>query len=295
MHNFRRFKNNFFLFQSQPQESCTYLTDNFRSRCIQIFNYHRLLSWDKTRGLHVDIFKVPTCCSCHIDGYREAFPPLSLNDYKHPQIGNDFRSSPSQNHKIYKFPTLSTIADNNNDSEEEEDGNDAEEDEDDTFAGYKIPSYGQIAHSASNTKTHFERIKPSQQFPPPSTVGSYLSPPSTQYDTITFKRGPQISIAKRKRRPIRNDQTASTSSIVHEVYSSNSDLTTVKPKNFDLDDSESEVRNTNVRSPGRINYNYHPIIDFFEEDKDEKSIEDRRGLRNDQKQTKWKPIVSRRQ
>lgn len=280
---------------SQPQESCTYLTDNFRSRCIQIFNYHRLLSWDKTRGLHVDIFKVPTCCSCHIDGYREAFPPLSLNDYKHPQIGNDFRTSSSQNHKTYKFPALSTIADNNNSEEEEEESNDAEEDEEDEYAGYKIPSYGQIAHSASNTKTRYEnRIKPSQQFPTASTVGSYLSPPSTQYDTITFKRGPQISITKRKRRPIRHDQTASTSSKVHEVYSSNADLTTVKPS-FDLDDSESENKNTNVRIPGRINYNYHPIIDFFEEDKDEKSIEDRRGLRNEQKQSKWKPIVSRRQ
>lgn len=252
------------------------------------------MSWDKTRGLHVDIFKVPTCCSCHIDGYREAFPPLSLNDYKHPQIGNDFRSSPSQNHKTYKFPALSTIADNNN-SEEEEETNDADDDEEDEYAGYKIPSYGHIAHSASTTKTRYEnRIKPSQQFPTASTVGSYLSPPSTQYDTITFKRGPQISISKRKRRPIRNDQTASTSSKVHEVYASNADLTTTKPS-FDLDDSESENKNTNVKIPGRINYNYHPIIDFFEEDKDEKSIEDRRGLRNDQKQTKWKPIVSRRQ
>lgn len=62
-----------------------------------------------------------------------------------------------------------------------------------------------------------------------------------------------------------------------------------------MDDSESQNKNTKPKIPGRINYNYHPIIDFFEEDKDEKSIEDRRGLRNDQKQTKWKPIVSRRQ
>lgn len=43
---------------SKPQETCTYLTDNFRSRCVQVYNYHRLLSWDNVRGLHVDIFKV---------------------------------------------------------------------------------------------------------------------------------------------------------------------------------------------------------------------------------------------
>lgn len=45
-------------FHSNPDNSCSYLTDNFKSRCLQIFNYHRLLSWDNTRGLHVDIFKV---------------------------------------------------------------------------------------------------------------------------------------------------------------------------------------------------------------------------------------------
>lgn len=40
------------------EQPCTYLTDNFSSRCAQIYNYHRLLSWDSKRGLHIDIFKV---------------------------------------------------------------------------------------------------------------------------------------------------------------------------------------------------------------------------------------------
>lgn len=47
-----------FQYFSKAEESCTYLTDNFRSRCVQVYNYHRLLSWDSTRGLHIDIFKV---------------------------------------------------------------------------------------------------------------------------------------------------------------------------------------------------------------------------------------------
>lgn len=25
----------------------------------------------------MDIFKVPTCCSCQVDGYRQQFPPLA--------------------------------------------------------------------------------------------------------------------------------------------------------------------------------------------------------------------------
>ncbi|VVC89372.1 unnamed protein product [Leptidea sinapis] len=60
----------------KPKEACTYLTDNFKSKCIQVYNYHRLLTWDQQNGLHMDIFKVPTCCSCHIEGYNVAFPPL---------------------------------------------------------------------------------------------------------------------------------------------------------------------------------------------------------------------------
>ncbi|XP_063360811.1 neurotrophin 1 isoform X1 [Cydia amplana] len=60
----------------KPKESCTYLTDNFKSKCVQVYNYHRLLTWDQQNGLHMDIFKVPTCCSCHIEGYSVSFPPL---------------------------------------------------------------------------------------------------------------------------------------------------------------------------------------------------------------------------
>ncbi|CAH2107835.1 unnamed protein product [Euphydryas editha] len=60
----------------KPKEPCTYLTDNFKSKCVQVYNYHRLLTWDQQNGLHMDIFKVPTCCSCHIEGYSVSFPPL---------------------------------------------------------------------------------------------------------------------------------------------------------------------------------------------------------------------------
>lgn len=42
----------------KPGDTCTYLTENFKSRCVQVYNYHRLLTWDETNGLHMDIFKV---------------------------------------------------------------------------------------------------------------------------------------------------------------------------------------------------------------------------------------------
>ncbi|PNF39081.1 hypothetical protein B7P43_G04352 [Cryptotermes secundus] len=64
----------------RPHEACTFISDNFRSECSQVYNYHRLLTWDDVKGLHMDIFKVPTCCSCHVQGYAFNFPPRGSPD-----------------------------------------------------------------------------------------------------------------------------------------------------------------------------------------------------------------------
>ncbi|CAL7951869.1 unnamed protein product [Xylocopa violacea] len=60
---------------SNPQQSCSFISENYRSSCVQVYNYHRLLTWDNKLGLHMDIFKVPSCCSCHVHGYADIFPP----------------------------------------------------------------------------------------------------------------------------------------------------------------------------------------------------------------------------
>ena len=94
----------FFKFSRQnfrkPGGSCSYVSHHYKSQCSQVYNYHRLLSWDDSRGLHMDIYKVfftkadlgldlggkfnsflfqqvPSCCSCHIMGYSYVYPPLS--------------------------------------------------------------------------------------------------------------------------------------------------------------------------------------------------------------------------
>ena len=86
----------------KPGGSCSYVSHHYKSQCSQVYNYHRLLSWDKERGeviifisplmfpapniaclrpgLHMDIYKVPTCCSCHIMGYSYVYPPLKKPD-----------------------------------------------------------------------------------------------------------------------------------------------------------------------------------------------------------------------
>lgn len=63
----------------KPQGSCSFVSENYKSSCSQVYNYHRLLTWDTTLGLHMDIFKVPTCCSCHVLGYSDLYPPHRKN------------------------------------------------------------------------------------------------------------------------------------------------------------------------------------------------------------------------
>lgn len=116
---------------SKPQESCTYLTDNFRSRCIQVYNYHRLLSWDKTRGLHVDIFKVPTCCSCRVDGYKDAFPPLTNHYSPANSFYKDDYHPSATSHIRSPYSTINTDFDD----EDEDEG--SEEDDDEESVGYQ--------------------------------------------------------------------------------------------------------------------------------------------------------------
>ncbi|XP_037784911.1 uncharacterized protein LOC119580831 isoform X1 [Penaeus monodon] len=64
----------------KPGGACSYVSHHYRATCNQVYNYHRLLSWEDGRGLHMDIFKVPSCCSCHIQGYAYVFPPLNRQD-----------------------------------------------------------------------------------------------------------------------------------------------------------------------------------------------------------------------
>ncbi len=89
------------------------MSHHYKSQCSQVYNYHRLLSWNKERGLHMDIYKagsassrknfvkiatigffspqVPTCCSCHIMGYAYLYPPLKKEAFS---TKNKFKGEP---------------------------------------------------------------------------------------------------------------------------------------------------------------------------------------------------------
>lgn len=381
-------------FDRNPQESCTYLTDSFKSRCTQIFNYHRLLSWDKYRGLHVDIFKVPTCCSCHVDGYRETFPPLyGKNEYDH-----SYKTSLTD----LKNTKYSTINFDDDDDDEDLDDDDLEE----------LPSYYKSIYKSHQPKTTYKtdssylgsakinRYERPQTTPKPKShisqiyeTDSYLTPPTASDEVdeeYSLKRGPQTTSAtKRKRRPSvnrREQQVPSDNDFIpRRINIENIAITTSRPEKVRVQTTPLTFskRTTNSTIPiptitskipsspkykksmykfpiqttpyltttkiplptrpttmptttpssttsvndfplnKRVNYNYHPIIDFFEEAEDnadhyktivnrsrvpEQSLGNRMGIRyngnnfntnfrnnNNNLNTRWQPMIPPRQ
>ncbi|ALC43361.1 NT1 [Drosophila busckii] len=147
---------------SNAGESCSYLAQSYRSHCSQVYNYHRLLSWDKIRGLHVDIFKVPTCCSCQVDGYRQQFPPLSSIQSKDYTPAN------------YKLPDNGNANGYSTINDEDLDYND-ESDEDDLGL-----SYAPYSNRDTNELSYLGSKKVRAKLPAPSSVGPYLSPPDDE-------------------------------------------------------------------------------------------------------------------
>ncbi|XP_076315529.1 uncharacterized protein LOC143228084 [Tachypleus tridentatus] len=57
-----------------PGSKCSYVSNHFVSNCLQIYNYQRLVVFDKKKGLYTDIFRIPSGCSCYIRGYAVNFP-----------------------------------------------------------------------------------------------------------------------------------------------------------------------------------------------------------------------------
>ena len=51
------------------ESGCRTLAPCYRSRCVQKYVYHRMLSFDPCqpyKGLFIDVYKLPSGCSCHI-------------------------------------------------------------------------------------------------------------------------------------------------------------------------------------------------------------------------------------
>ncbi|XP_063620940.1 neurotrophin 1 isoform X2 [Cydia splendana] len=330
----------------KPKESCTYLTDNFKSKCVQVYNYHRLLTWDQQNGLHMDIFKVPTCCSCHIEGYSVSFPPLGhrIHESSAENMPVEELSSEQGNHAFENVqpsvqrPTVSKNPPFTFNKPLE------------SFAPFSdnhnliTDSFNQ-ATSIRNMKRPPISRNPVSTFDP-VTLPSYLEPPTpsapTSFSfsndipnkfksTSQFKRG----ASRPNRRPIRkkisgapDDLSSSGTSAVESFTGSN--LETMEDFNEEIDEEANKTNQkpvpprqvhptiapklhavTSEKTPGfsqqqtksvkdnvsngkRVNYNYHPIIDFFgEEEKEENDSIDREDVVAayvPSSESEWKPM-----
>lgn len=179
-----------------------------------------------------------------------------------------------------------------------------------------------IHPSSSITKPRYEKTKNSKLAPylPNPTLESYLRPPSSisdEYSAVggAFKRGP----SGKRRRPIRTnirDQVLGNSDFLPDIIPAHDILTersttrrksSTTPIFTTTTTKESTKRVSSPKLPSistastssvdlgkRVNYNYHPIIDFFGDSvKGEKEIDDRIGYSQDE-QPSWKPLQFRR-
>ncbi|XP_014477606.1 PREDICTED: uncharacterized protein LOC106746022 [Dinoponera quadriceps] len=279
---------------SNPQSSCSFISENYRSSCVQIYNYHRLLTWDQKLGLHMDIFKVPTCCSCHVHGYAEIFPPHQKDPpmkSKETFPGADFVTN---DHKD-DFQDLSKPALNH-------------------INKYN-PSASFDSTLVSSNKKPVLEVSPSRpSFTLPGrTRTKKPSPVPRPYDKLPQQHAPNTRAPGYKgpltkgsrptrlsRPPFRRESTshvedyteAPGNSSVKNRYSQPYDQevdTSLRLQNGGFDEEYQEPQK-------RINYNYHPIIDFFKPEASMlQSVEPQHTnqpatIQNDN--NAWKPMIT---
>lgn len=190
-------------------------------------------------------FKVPTCCSCQIDGYRETFPPISSHAADDQEIlGTRFTASDA----------LYSLANN--------DYNDNEGDADES------PSEpnGSVFRPIIRKKQRFEKPKKNKR-PSNSLLDTFLTPPSPTYEPdVQFKRK-QSSILIANRASDASHQTP-------VLIGSDDAPDTEHPSKNEFSPISVPIKNTQLPRPSsskvlikRVNYNYHPIIDFFFRDR----------------------------
>lgn len=188
---------------------------------------------------------MPTCCSCQIDGYREKFPPL--NTYS----GDDqdlFETRFSASDALYSLAN-----------------NDYNDNEGDTEESPSEPA-GSVFRPVITKKQRFEKRKKLKR-PSNTLPEAFLTPPSPKYEADTqFKRKQSIPIANR----------ISEVTIPTPVLIGSDDLPdTERPSKNGFTPISVPAKSSQVPrlTPSkvlikRVNYNYHPIIDFFFRDRE---------------------------
>lgn len=185
----------------------------------------------------------------------------------------DFDDGHLQSSSNHQYSTIKDLETDEEDSEE--------------YYRYKVSSSGGkrkkpgILTSGSNHKHRYKK-----PFSPSPALEPYLSPPVGSYDpTINFRRpgGRRRPQANRKQA---DDQYPSGSDV------SPSEVTVPPPVRMRNLTATVTAKLPNADSK-RVNYNYHPIIDFFDKDKSQLPYSvDRIGNAN--QRNAWRPMVNRR-
>ncbi|XP_023316520.1 neurotrophin 1 [Trichogramma pretiosum] len=260
---------------STPRQSCSFISENYRSTCMQVYNYHRLLTWDSKLGLHMDIFKVPTCCSCHVQGYTDIFPPHQTDPPLKPHEsfpGVDFVQS--DHHPFGKGSSSSSTRYHGSNSID----NAALS----LFRDHYInsdPDELQLQHSSSARRPSI--AKPPRTRRPSSSSSSSASSSSSSkiprpFDKLPQQHAPNTRApgykgghrpSHRPNRPFRresalpdtSDYTENGGNLTRNRFSQSLDQDSQEPGLRLQSGFDEEYQETNRR----INYNYHPILDFF--------------------------------
>ena len=73
-----------------PKAPCSYIDPVIKSSCLQMHNFVRLLAYTYEEGLHIDSFKLPISCGCHLTKpshygpYPKFLPSLPHRDPSRP-------------------------------------------------------------------------------------------------------------------------------------------------------------------------------------------------------------------
>jgi len=244
----------------QPGGTCSYVSHHYKSQCSQVYNYHRLLSWNKARGLHMDIYKVPTCCSCHIMGYSYVYPPLSKGAAKSPPTTVK-RAPATRYSRPTRRPSLSSESLDNlipdfNPQEELQQfmqtiGKDIHDFK--KFGQGKRPiRQPQVAGGNSGGRPGLVR-QLIDGFAPSRNPGLRTTRLSSTRRQTTDSPPQHALVSRRNQMPVRRrgDSPSGASPAA-------TDMPANKYESITLDGEKGE------RSGNAVNYGYHPIIDFFQ-------------------------------
>ncbi|XP_076162937.1 neurotrophin 1 [Ptiloglossa arizonensis] len=273
---------------SNPQSGCSFISENYRSSCVQVYNYHRLLTWDSKLGLHMDIFKVPSCCSCHVHGYAEIFPPHHkepTSSLKESFPGSDFATTNDQKEDFEDVSKLNYLNkfSNNFDTTLGSSNKKPVAEATPSRPTFTLPMRPRPKKPSSVNTRPFDKLP--QQHAPNTRAPGYTGP---------LLKGSRP--VRPNRPPYRRESTSHVEE--HTEASNNSSTGNKYSQPYDLDmDASSRLQNggfyDEYQEPQRrINYNYHPIIDFF---RPEASMLQSSETQSDSVQSdsnSWKPVIS---